>query len=1714
MWNVLSKWLTLLGLFLYAVSSFAINGRTTYQARIVKPDGYPLQSASVNFRFSVLDQSGSCVLYVEDYSAINMTDTAGIISFPLGSGTRSFPTSGTSQTFQNTFDNSIVSFACQAIGIYNPNPTDSRKIVMQFNDGNGWQTLPAMSMNAVPYAMFATKSVNTQSLNGKADTAFVEYATLNGLSCAADQAIKYNGVSFSCLTVGTSATVLTSSTVVAALGYAPVAGTSFTSLDSTITSVSSAVYSVSSTVANLNTSVTSLSNTVAASLAAITSSQWVTSGTAISYDLGNISVSGGVRISMDASTCSVNSAGTLRYNAGVVEYCNGTSWSAFGVAGSGITLMNGSASGSQTFGTGITGTVFNITSVNGVHTFNIPLAASSSVTAGLLSNSDFTTFSNKMNATSAAVVSALGYTPANSSTVNALSAMSASISSDLASVSAAVTAVNASTVASFTAMSANTQATSFTATSGIIAPIIYGGTNAFGDLRLESTTDSSKGNILLARTTGNVGLGTGQPTAKLYVDSDGYSPNIPAAGTVAVFDNESSDMNITLMSSIFRKASLFFANTGATSRGAMTYYFDSNPSLDKLSFTVNSGSVMTLDALNRMGLGTSNPTAMLGIQNTSDIGSFNIKSAPSQGAYWLRVQDSNDITKFMLSPNGAMPQLQLGGTNKISLTSDYGGAYEVPGGAIVNTTNNLSLINSGNPGIMTMAGYYNGSQFLSAWEIANVSSGFGNLLLMRSGGDVGIGVAIPSAKLHLGSGTTTTAALKITSGTLLTSPQSGTIEYDGFNYYVTDGTNTRRAIAMSSQVGSYDNVNSISSTGNLTITPTGSVIVSSTTASTSSNTGSLVVAGGLGVGGSINVAGVISGSSLIKGTAFRANQGTPNAADSSTNGFAFGSDGDTGIFSPGPISAANGVLAFYNNNAETMRINPGAVGIGTTAPGAKLEILSSAASQTVTTKGLAVSTASATFDTTSSDLYNYGAHISAAATKLGANRLYNVGIYATAGGGNLPQAAILDATNSGSNLPLSDNSGVQMAGGRLDLNNVNNPMYIHMRRTNNSFASATTMGSGNILGGVGFGGFDGASFTLGNSTAAAQMRAIAAETWSTSGHGTAMIFSTTPNGSTTSQERMYIDNSGFVGIGTSSPQRKLHISAFGSDGILLDNATTDSPGLILHDSSQGVSGVTWNIDSANGNFRIFTEPITATSPLTATAGNERLLINAQGLVGIGTTAPTDPLHVVGAITAANSSATAKVTITPDFSNSGFIQSYSGPGVFRPLAIEAQKLTFDSHGSGTTIVGNVKVANTQQNVLTTYGSEIFALTLEQRYGAGGWGPALEFRTNDASHTWTNAAIASRDPVDGSYSGELGFFTTAGGGIDSTNQGRTKQTQLVERMRITNSGAVGIGTTAPGEKLEVSGTIQVRSSTTMTGGGNPAGLRIYNKLSSSSSDYLNIGWMGENLFGIQSADELTYRALSLNPYGGNVGIGTSSLTTGNKLEIRGGDTFMEGRAYIYSNSAWGALTPSISLAIGDNDTGMNWVSDGILQMYSNNQVRMHVNATGMGINRIDPAYTLDVAGNFRVTGQAYTDSGAATFTVLSDVRYKDVHGPYERGLSDLLKIGTIRYNYKKENPTGADSTKEYVGVSAQNVQEAIPEAVEKNNKDGKEFLTVNPSAIIFAMINGIKDLYNEIMRHDREIASLKTENEVLKSKMKEFDELKAYICNKDPQAPNCK
>ena len=177
-------------------------------------------------------------------------------------------------------------------------------------------------------------------------------------------------------------------------------------------------------------------------------------------------------------------------------------------------------------------------------------------------------------------------------------------------------------------------------------------------------------------------------------------------------------------------------------------------------------------------------------------------------------------------------------------------------------------------------------------------------------------------------------------------------------------------------------------------------------------------------------------------------------------------------------------------------------------------------------------------------------------------------------------------------------------------------------------------------------------------------------------------------------------------------------------------------------------------------------------------------------------------------------------------------------------------------------------------------------------------------------------------------------------------------------------------------------------------------------------------------------------------------------------------------------------------------------------TSNSLILGDNATSVGIGNTAPTYTLDVTGTFRVTGQAYTNTGNGSFQVLSDARYKDILGSYDRGLDDILNIAVIRFNYKKNNPFGSDATKEYVGVSAQDLQKAIPEAVKEEYLNSKEssYLTINTSPVLWTLLNSVKELYHRftgrIDSQDREIAFMKAENEKLKQEnLLKSKELKA-------------
>jgi hypothetical protein len=100
-------------------------------------------------------------------------------------------------------------------------------------------------------------------------------------------------------------------------------------------------------------------------------------------------------------------------------------------------------------------------------------------------------------------------------------------------------------------------------------------------------------------------------------------------------------------------------------------------------------------------------------------------------------------------------------------------------------------------------------------------------------------------------------------------------------------------------------------------------------------------------------------------------------------------------------------------------------------------------------------------------------------------------------------------------------------------------------------------------------------------------------------------------------ERMRIDASGNVGIGTSSPANKLHIYATSYPGIRLDDGTAYST--IYNDSTDG--SLVYSADDQNARAN--------SKQLFYVDGSERMRIDSSGNVGIGTV-PSVNFHVKNA----------------------------------------------------------------------------------------------------------------------------------------------------------------------------------------------------------------------------------------------------------------------------------------------------------------------------------------------------------------------------------------------------------------------------------------------------------------------------------------------------
>ena len=110
---------------------------------------------------------------------------------------------------------------------------------------------------------------------------------------------------------------------------------------------------------------------------------------------------------------------------------------------------------------------------------------------------------------------------------------------------------------------------------------------------------------------------------------------------------------------------------------------------------------------------------------------------------------------------------------------------------------------------------------------------------------------------------------------------------------------------------------------------------------------------------------------------------------------------------------------------------------------------------------------------------------------------------------------------------------------------------------------------------------------------------------------------------------------------------------------------------------------------------------------------------------------------------------------------------------------------------------------------------------------------------------------------------------------------------------------------------------------------------------------------------------------------------------------------------------------------------------------------------------------------VLGRAWQGNNSSSWSTTSDARIKHVRGDYHGGLAEILRIRPVEYEFNGRGGFKADSLRR-VGVIAQEIRNVLPDTVYSigDVDDIENMLAVDPSEIVWALVNAVKELAAQI------------------------------------------
>jgi hypothetical protein len=989
------------------------------------------------------------------------------------------------------------------------------------------------------------------------------------------------------------------------------------------------------------------------------------------------------------------------------------------------------------------------------------------------------------------------------------------------------------------------------------------------------------------------------------------------------------------------------------------------------NFETKNLSRMIIDDLGRVGIGVgvADPAARLHVSSANAISTetvFLVSSGTTAGQELLAVKGDGKVGIGTTSPGGPIDvrdssarQLLVAGGQSV-LSGGSGGAGHLAGNLYWDGTN-WNRFDTSKGGGIWQAGSDGSVAVFQATPGANPAS-LAISMKMLNTGDLGVGTVSPLARLHVSSANavTTDRLLQVSSGTAA-----------GQELLVVKGDGN---VGIGTTAPS-DKLTIVANTPSTAMTLAGDS-PRATLESTASGRFTDILFKDRGV-----VWGqIVSLNADYAGTPFY-----------SPGGLAFKSLGPGGL-QLGAEDASAGIRLFTGGVGaanERMRItSAGNVGVGTTSPASKLHVLDG---------DIRVSTSAG--QASRGIIFQDGTLQTTAASGGG-------------GGGWTDDGAVVRLTTPGDNAVVQSTLTVQgnafsvggstfvvsggnvSVGGQLNIDQVNQAAVPTYARTGPSFINFKAISS------EGFARY--LDIVAGDVNVNSRMRFF-------TGDAGGLV------------EQMRIDSVGNVGIGSISPQGRLEVRPSAAHNYSLWVSSQDATGVMVVNKAGNVGiGTTSPLSQVQINKNIPTSVSVANASLymrgadngyglamgNLTGGyswiqamlNDApsipLLLNPSGgNVGIGTTSPSQKLDVAGTVIVKSDTSSGDALIVGNDSKLVDVDIANTLGVYGMPDGTQGHLKLGSAGpiiSG--VGGNVGIGTTgpgaKLDVTDTDGGLVVRLSTSAT--AASVGLVVDASNNVGIGT---AAPTSKLQVLGTvnataFTGDgsgLTGITGASGGVsntgataiasDSDASGAEPTTFAVsgaERMRITSTGNVGIGTASPTSKLQVDGPIR------MGAGGYMIGEPTYGIRLNNSADSLNLI--------VASNDGTVYMP-------SNVGIGMGLTSPAARLHVSSSNATATD---IILRVSSGILAGQELLVVkGDGKTGIGTTNpQNNLEIYG---------TTGVQLGLTDPAGTIAAA---TPALRFYSDvSGTKTeMYVVGDYTGGDESFAVFNRRNDALRLGT--------------------------------------------------------------------------------------------------------------